>query len=121
MITRKTVSRPLTALCALAALVGGIALTAAPAAAQALIDDPFFFDVFMSEGDDAACLGDAVDTDTEPSSNRQGVAQDGAAARAVRAPSTTVPVPTSTAPSTSTPSIIMKDGNICDPIRHMGC
>ena len=32
----------------------------------------------------------------------------------VSAPTTTVPAPT-------TQGIIMRDGGICDPIRHMGC
>jgi hypothetical protein len=34
------------------------------------------------------------------------------------------PLPTSTvapAPITTTQGIIMRDGGICDPIRHMGC
>ena len=28
-------------------------------------------------------------------------------------------IPTASGPTTQ--SIIMKDGNVCDPIRHMGC
>jgi hypothetical protein len=38
---------------------------------------------------------------------------------AVPAPTTVAPAP-APAPATSQ-GIIMKDGNICDPIRHMGC
>ena len=32
---------------------------------------------------------------------------------------TTIAIPTST--TTTTQGIIMRDGGICDPIRHMGC
>jgi hypothetical protein len=32
---------------------------------------------------------------------------------------TTIALPTST--TTTTQGIIMRDGGICDPIRHMGC
>lgn len=31
------------------------------------------------------------------------------------------PVPTTAAPAPTTQGIIMRDGGICDPIRHMGC
>jgi hypothetical protein len=35
---------------------------------------------------------------------------------------TTIPVPTTTAPGGApTQGIIMRDGGVCDPIRHMGC
>jgi hypothetical protein len=41
---------------------------------------------------------------------------------ALRAPvTTTVPGPVLTTPSTPTEGIIMRDGGVCDPIRHMGC
>jgi len=41
---------------------------------------------------------------------------------ALRAPApTTVPGPVLTTPSTPTEGIIMRDGGVCDPIRHMGC
>jgi hypothetical protein len=36
---------------------------------------------------------------------------------AVPAPSPTV----GSAPAVSTQGIIMRDGGVCDPIRHMGC
>ncbi len=39
---------------------------------------------------------------------------------ATPAPTTVAPTPIHAAPAT-TQGIIMKDGNICDPIRHMGC
>ena len=39
-----------------------------------------------------------------------------AATHAVAQPSQTI-----TAPAPVTTGIIMKDGNVCDPIRHMGC
>ncbi len=32
-----------------------------------------------------------------------------------------VPVPTTTSVPAGTTQIIMRDGGICDPIRHMGC
>jgi hypothetical protein len=36
--------------------------------------------------------------------------------------STTVPVPTTIAPGGApAQGIIMRDGGVCDPIRHMGC
>jgi hypothetical protein len=38
---------------------------------------------------------------------------------AVPAPTTAAPAPAQ-APAAS-PGIIMRDGGICDPIRHMGC
>jgi|KBSMisStandDraft_5_1062788.scaffolds.fasta_scaffold330059_3 hypothetical protein len=37
------------------------------------------------------------------------------------APVTTAPGPLITGPSTPTEGIIMRDGGVCDPIRHMGC
>jgi hypothetical protein len=43
-------------------------------------------------------------------------------ASAAVAPGGNAPPPYApTASSPTTQSIIMKDGNICDPIRHMGC
>jgi hypothetical protein len=45
----------------------------------------------------------------------------GSASAAV-APGSNAPSPyVPTASSATTQGIIMKDGNICDPIRHMGC
>ncbi len=32
-----------------------------------------------------------------------------------------IPVPTTTSVPSGTTQIIMRDGGICDPIRHMGC
>ena len=32
-----------------------------------------------------------------------------------------IPVPTTTAAPAGTTQIIMRDGGVCDPIRHMGC
>ena len=34
---------------------------------------------------------------------------------------TSVPAATQAAPAPTTQGIIMRDGGICDPIRHMGC
>ena len=34
---------------------------------------------------------------------------------------TTVAVPTTTTIAPTTQGIIMRDGGVCDPIRHMGC
>jgi hypothetical protein len=48
----------------------------------------------------------------------------GAASRAIHNTSgTTVKVPTAGAPvpAAAGTNIIMRDGGICDPIRHMGC
>ena len=42
------------------------------------------------------------------------------ALRDVAAP-TTVPGPLTTVPTPPTEGIIMRDGGVCDPIRHMGC
>ena len=37
-------------------------------------------------------------------------------------PATTAPQPTvGQAPSPTSQGIIMRDGGVCDPIRHMGC
>jgi hypothetical protein len=44
----------------------------------------------------------------------------GSASAAV-APGSNVPSPYMPTSSPTTQSIIMKDGNICDPFRHMGC
>ena len=32
-----------------------------------------------------------------------------------------IPVPTTTSVPAGTTQIIMRDGGVCDPIRHMGC
>ncbi len=40
---------------------------------------------------------------------------------ATPATSTPVPVAAQAAPAPATQGIIMRDGGICDPIRHMGC
>jgi hypothetical protein len=32
-----------------------------------------------------------------------------------------IPVPTTTSVPAATTQIIMRDGGVCDPIRHMGC
>ena len=42
------------------------------------------------------------------------------AGAATPAPSA-VPVPTTTSVPAGTTQIIMRDGGVCDPIRHMGC
>jgi hypothetical protein len=34
---------------------------------------------------------------------------------------TSAPAPVLSAPAPTTQGIIMRDGGICDPIRHMGC
>jgi hypothetical protein len=44
----------------------------------------------------------------------------GTAAAAVD-PGSNVPSPYMPTSSPNTQSLIMKDGNICDPIRHIGC
>jgi hypothetical protein len=45
-----------------------------------------------------------------------------AAAVLVGAPFASAAVtPTGSAPAANAQGIIMKDGNICDPIRHIGC
>jgi hypothetical protein len=45
-----------------------------------------------------------------------------ASAGATPLPGSAAPSPTvNPAPATTTQGIIMRDGGICDPIRHMGC
>jgi len=45
-----------------------------------------------------------------------------AAAALIGAPfAAATPAPTGSAPAAKVQGIIMSDGNICDPIRHIGC
>jgi hypothetical protein len=44
------------------------------------------------------------------------------AAAALAAPAApAAPLPSGAAPAPTTQQIIMRDGGVCDPIRHMGC
>jgi hypothetical protein len=45
----------------------------------------------------------------------------GPASAATPTPTSTVPGVTAAGPGAVSQGIIMRDGGICDPIRHMGC
>ncbi|HET8951673.1 MAG TPA: hypothetical protein VFN44_14230 [Solirubrobacteraceae bacterium] len=49
------------------------------------------------------------------------LALSGPASAATAAPAPSSAAPISAAPLTTTQGIIMRDGGVCDPIRHMGC
>jgi hypothetical protein len=76
-------------------------------------------------GDGASGSMDYTDDACTPSqmSRQAGDQACAAISRALRdaaAPGTTIPILT-TVPSAPTEGIIMRDGGVCDPIRHMGC
>jgi len=119
MITYRIFIRSFTALSAVFTLATGIGATFAPSTARAEtsvfsafvddVDDPGFMDYT----DDACTPGqagaDACAAPTRAIHNTSGTT--------VRVPATGTPAP----PAGTTTSIIMRDGGVCDPIRHMGC
>ena len=119
MTTNRIFSRSFAALSTILTLATGFALTFAPSTARA----ENAFSIFVDDSDDAgfmdytddACtpslVGGQADACAAPAR-----AVHGASGTVVRAPSAGVSAPA--APETN---IIMKDGQICDPIRHMGC
>jgi hypothetical protein len=82
------------------------------------------FSAFMNYGDDARFMDYTDDACAQSLMSRLAGAQAcDAISRAFRdaATAATAPDATIAAPSTPAESIIMRDGGICDPIRHMGC
>jgi hypothetical protein len=73
------------------------------------------------DGDDAGVVDYIDDGCTPWSMSRQAGDQACAAiSRALRDAEPTLP-PLTTVPAAPTEGIIMRDGGVCDPIRHMGC
>jgi hypothetical protein len=82
------------------------------------------FSAVMDYGDDGSFMDYTDDTCALSSMSRQAGAQAcGALSGAFRdaATAATAPDATIAAPATPTEGIIMRDGGVCDPIRHMGC
>src|SRR5262245_36460400 len=110
MISRRIISRPLGTLSMFLMLATGGALTAASSTAQAAAAKPVIMsDVFTDDGDEADFMDYTDDL---------GLASQAAAAAA---PVISAPAAPSTVPAPRTQGIIMRDGGVCDPIRHMGC
>jgi hypothetical protein len=83
------------------------------------------FSAFRDHSDDSAFM-DYTDDACLPSliSRQAGAEACAAISLALRDASlaaATAPAAPSTLPSTPAPGIIMRDGGVCDPIRHMGC
>jgi hypothetical protein len=77
------------------------------------------FSAFMDYSDDASFMDYTDDACMASSVSKQAGAQAcEAILRALRDAPTTVPVGSTAVPAEG---IIMRDGGICDPIRHMGC
>ncbi len=122
MTTYRIFSRSFAALSMTFTLATGVALMVAPSAARA---ESAVFGAFDDDSDDVGFMDYTDDACLPSATGRQAGAEACAApARAIQNTSgTTVRVPTIGAPvpAGGTTNIIMKDGNICDPIRHMGC
>jgi hypothetical protein len=76
------------------------------------------FSAFMDYTDDVGFTDDAC---TPSQLSRQAADQACAAISRALHDTTTAPSPLITGPSAPTEGIIMRDGGVCDPIRHMGC
>ena len=121
MITNRIVSRSFAALSTVLTLATGFALTFAPSTARA----ESAFSIFVDDSDDADFM-DYTDDACTPSltGGQAGASACAAPSRAIHGASGTVvrvPAAGVSAPAAPETNIIMKDGNICDPIRHMGC
>lgn len=116
MTTNRLFSRSFATLSTILTLATGFTLTFAPSTARA----ESAFSIFVDDSADPSFM-DYTDDACTPSLTGDACA---APARAVReASGTVVRVPAAgvSAPSAPATNIIMKDGNVCDPIRHMGC
>ena len=119
MTTYRIFTRSFTTLSAILALAIGVAATVAPSTARA---ESSVFGAFVDDVDDASFM-DYTDDACTPG-GQAGADACAAPSRAIHNTSgTTVKVPASGAPAPAGAStnIIMRDGGICDPIRHMGC
>lgn len=122
MTTNRIFSRSFAALSTILTLATGFALTVVPSTARA---ESAVFTVFEDDSDDAGFM-DYTDDACTPSLMGGHAGADACAApsRAIHnASGTTVKIPATGAPTPATTdtNIIMRDGGICDPIRHMGC
>jgi hypothetical protein len=117
MTTYKIISRPFAALSAILTLATAVAVIAAPAPARA---DSAIFSVFVDDSDDAGFMDytddDGVSSLTSAQAGAVAPAASSGAGAAAKVPAAGVLVPPKPAVN-----IIMRDGGICDPIRHMGC
>jgi hypothetical protein len=119
MTTYRVFTRSFTTLSAILTLAIGVAATVAPSTARA---ENGVFSAFVDDVDDASFMDYTDDACT--SSGQADADACAAPSRAIHNTSgTTVKVPAtgSPAPAAGQTNIIMRDGGICDPIRHMGC